>query len=142
MKCSRMLICLSVFQMFVSFPESLVAGSPQSKPRSVTRGISQLVEIRNGKKSCWGVIVQLGELNFNQTIDQDELSVTEDKHGSDLKPIMTWTVDQHRKKLTIQFKSGMGDFGTGNSVTVRVSESALSPNPMQRYVFQISTDIL
>ena len=133
-----LLVTLTVF-LHASF---LIAGTPRSKKKQSNGGLYQLVETRNGKRSCWGLIIRLGDLTFNKSIDENELTIRESKHQADLKSIMSWTVDDNGKKLTIEFKRGAGDFGTGDDATVIIRGSAFVSNPEQDYMFQISTDIL
>src|ERR1039458_5058512 len=81
-----------------------------------TAGVFQLIETRNGT-ACWGFVVQLDKLSFEETIGPGELSLVDAKYNRELKDIMTWTVDKSKKVLTVKFKPGMGDFGSGNTVT-------------------------
>ncbi len=138
----RIQIITIVLFMLSCYPLVLYAGASGAKQSKATRGIFQLVETRNGKKSCWGFIIQLSDLSFKQSIDQDDLTITDAKYARDMKPIMTWAVDNSRKRLTIIFKQGMGDFGSGDDVTVRIRGNALTGEPKQDYVFEIATDIL
>ena len=105
-------------------------------------GISQLIETRNGKTSCWGLVIQFDRLTLKKSIDQDELSIIEAKYLKDLKDIMTWSVDKTRKKLVIIFKQGYGDFGTGNSVTLTIKDWAFVTSPKVTIAFSIPTDPL
>ena len=88
-------------------------------------GISQLVEKRSGRVSCWGVVIHIGNVRFRRNIKRDQILISEAKHGHDLRGIMTWRVDQNGRRLVVKFKPGMGDFGSGNTVEVRVARSAL-----------------
>ena len=134
---------LAILILFSSCcPIFLRAGSPSTKPPKSERGIFQLIESRDGRTSCWGVVICLGELSFKDTVDQDYLTITEAKHASDLKELMSWKVDQSHKRLTVSFKRGMGDFGSGNDVTVRIRGDAIVGEPEQDYVFTIATDVL
>jgi hypothetical protein len=87
-------------------------------------GISQLVENRKGQVSCWGVRIQLGKLRFRHNISPNQIIIREAKHGHDLRETMTWSVDENASQLSIRFKPGMGDFGTGNTVEVQIERSA------------------
>jgi hypothetical protein len=107
-------------------------------------GIYQLIEVRNGRKSCWGVVIQLGELRFKKRITADQLTIREAKHGHDLRGIMLWRVSRGGKQLIIKFKKGAGDFGSGNAVEVRVDRAAFDspvPSPNTRFEWSIPTDI-
>ena len=88
-------------------------------------GISQVVESRDGRTSCWGVAILLDERAFSPRIAANQIKVTEAKHNADLTDLMSWSVSASGKRLAIMFKPGMGDFGSGNSVTVRVDAAAI-----------------
>ena len=103
--------------------------------------IRQIVETRNGKKSCWGVVIVLKKLTFNKSILTNEITIIEFKHNSDLKDIMIWKVDKSRKKLSVKFKKGAGDFGTGNAVEVTIKASAFKESPTEPISLTIGTDI-
>jgi hypothetical protein len=103
--------------------------------------IQRIVETREGHKACWGVLIQLDKLSFNKTVKANELSIIEQKHDRDEKNIMTWRVDKSRHKLTIKFKKGCGDFGTGNIVDVIIKPSAISGAQSEDIMLSISTDI-
>ncbi|HLX12780.1 MAG TPA: hypothetical protein VKS81_08200 [Bacteroidota bacterium] len=81
-------------------------------------------------------------MKFNRTIGIDELDIRDGKYVRDMKPILIWEVSKNGKSLVIKFKPGMGDFGSGNDVTVRINGSAFTTNPEQTYVFALSTDRL
>jgi hypothetical protein len=51
-------------------------------PQSVA-GITQLVENRGGRVSCWGVTIQLGNSRFRETIRPDQMMIREARHGHD-----------------------------------------------------------
>jgi hypothetical protein len=59
---------------------------------------------------------------------------------------MTWHVSPDGKQLIIKFKPGMGDFGTGNWVTVQIDCSAFTDScetpGMIRYGGSITSDVL
>jgi len=110
----------------------LVAAVPMGVAADRTRqggGISQLVEAREGRLSCWGIIIELDQTTFNPKITSEQLSITDSKYGRDLKDLLDWEVDRVGKLLTIRFKPGSGDFRTGNVVTVSVQTSAFSRPP-------------
>ena len=125
-----------------------VSGSTLLQQTRVTRtpvGISQLVEKRAGRISCWGVIIQLGKTRFEKRIREEQIEIDDAKYGRELKGMMTWRVEQGGKRLIIKFKAGMGDFGSGNRVEVRIDRSAfvesiMSPN--NRFEWSIDTDVL
>jgi hypothetical protein len=122
------------------------SGMPQSNrvPRSPA-GITQLVGNRGGRVSCWGVVIQLGNLRFRQTIHPDQIVIHEAKHDHDLRDIMNWHVEQNGKRLVIKFKPGMGDFGSGNRVEVQIDRSAfvgLTESSNDRFDWSMDTDVL
>jgi hypothetical protein len=106
--------------------------------------ISQLVESHDGRVSCWGVRIELDQTTFNPNITSKQLSVTDSKYGRDLKDLMVWKVDGGGKVLTIRFKPGDGDFGTGNAVNISVDASAfVRPTAVMEVVtWSIATDPL
>ncbi len=122
------------------------SGMPQSnRIPSAPAGITQLVENRGGRVSCWGVVIQLGNSRFRQTINPDQIVIREAKHDYDLRDIMAWHVEQNGKRLVIKFKPGMGDFGSGNAVEVRVERSAFTgrvPSGNNHFRWLIDTDVL
>jgi hypothetical protein len=120
----------------ILFANTIIAASP--KPLAT---IQRIVETRKGQKSCWGVVIQLKKFLFNKSIASNELSIVEAKHSSDLKDIMTWNVDKSRKKLTIKFKKGCGDFGSGNMVEVIIKSSSIAGSQQENIKLSISTDI-
>lgn len=128
--------------MFTYVVFSTTFGAEKSKGHTVCSGICQLIETRGGRTSCWGVIVTFDRLTLKDSVAEDRISITDAKYDRNLKPIMTWSVSDKGKRLTIEFKPGMGDFGTGNAVTVRIDGTAFRSNPIQTYVFAISTDRL
>jgi len=87
---------------------------------------SCLIEVRAGVTSCWGVVIQLDRGSFKPKIGSEQISVVEAKYGRNLVPLMPWAVSPDGKRLTVKFKQGNGDFGTGNTVILRVAGAALS----------------
>jgi hypothetical protein len=102
--------------------------------------IERIVETRSGRQSCWGLVITLDKLSFKKSITTDQLSIREAKHNSDVKDLMAWSVDDSRKKLTILFKPNCGDFGSGNTVEVSISASALAGSQNEDIKLTISTD--
>ena len=110
-----------------------------------TASISQLVENREGRISCWGIIIQLGNLRFRNRISPNQIMIREAKHGHDLRRIMEWHVDRNGRRLTIRFKPGMGDFGSGNAVEVEIQRSAFTDQVSSgnnHFRWSINTDVL
>ena len=135
-----------ILMIFISLTAASALGIPQSQrmPRSPA-GITQVVEDRAGRVSCWGVVIQLGNLRFRETVNPDQLVIREAKHGHDLRGSMTWRVEQGGRRLVIKFKPGMGDFGSGNRVEVQIDRSALVgriESANNRFVWIIDTDVL
>jgi hypothetical protein len=120
----------------VLFANTLTTASP--KPLAT---IKRIVETREGRKSCWGVVIQLRKLSFNKSVARNELSIIEAKHNHEMTDIMTWSVDKTRKKLTVKFKKGSGDFGSGNMVEVKIKSSAIAGSQKENINLLISTDI-
>lgn len=104
----------------------LASGQPRTPQDAGAAGIWQLIEDRNGRVSCWGVVIQLARLSFPATVQPSAIEVTEAKHSRSLNDVMQWEVDRTRKRLTIRFRPGKGDFGTGNRVEVRIKRDALN----------------
>lgn len=84
-----------------------------------------MVENRGGQRGVWGVQITLDDSRFKPTIAPGELRIIEGKHDRDITDMMQWSISDGGARLTILFKPGMGDFGSGNTVTVRVTQSAL-----------------
>ncbi len=118
------------------------AQSQPAKHNDAVGGVSQIIETRHGRTSCRGVVIEFNVLTLKDTVGADQIAITEAKHGSDLKQLMIWKVEDGGKRLVIQFKPNTGDFGSGNCVTVAIRGSAFATEPVQIYVFQISTDPL
>lgn len=123
-----------------------VAGAPQRiHVPNQPAGISQLIENREGRVSCWGVVIQLGNLRFKSRVSPHQIIIREAKHGHDLKETMTWRVTQDGRRLVIKFKPKMGDFGSGNSVEIQIDRTAFDSSidsPNNRFEWLISTDVL
>jgi len=107
-----------------------------------TAGVFQLIETRNGRTACWGVVVQLDKFTFEETIGPNELSLVDAKYNRELKELMTWTVDKSKKMLTVKFKSGMGDFGSGNAVTLVLKPGVFPADENQGFSISLPTDPL
>lgn len=119
-----------------------VAQSQLAMHNGAVGGVSQIVETRNGRTLCRGVMIQLRELTLKDTIESAQLAITEAKHGSDLKRTMTWSIEDQGKRLVVKFEPGKGDFGSDNYITVAIRGSAFVTEPQHTYVFEISTDVL
>jgi hypothetical protein len=90
---------------------------------------SCLTQIRGGKKSCWGIVIKLEDGLFKKTIRREELKLVEAKHGANIIDLTNWHTSHSGKQLTIQFKPGRGDFGTGNRVAVTLYKTAFALLP-------------
>jgi len=135
---SLLLLCLAA-----AFAPSHVLSQP-IHARHPPPGIYRLIENRGGRVSCWGVVIRLGNLRFRKVIRPDQIMIREAKHGHDLRGMMSWHVGQSGKWLVIKFKSGMGDFGSGNSAEVVVDRSAMSvaaEAQNNRFEWSINTDV-
>ena len=116
-----------------------------TSPALTGGGISQIVEARKGRKSCWGVVLTLNEMTFRDVIKPDDIKIVDGKYGRDLKRIMEWQVSNSGRTLIVRFKPNCGDFGTGNGVTVHIGKSAFETTgrfPNNRFSWSIATDIL
>src|ERR1035437_5664867 len=88
-------------------------------------GIRQIIETRGSQHSVWGVTIVLQECVCSRSLNDGDIQIVEEKHGHDITNMMSWSLSEDRRQLRLQFKRGMGDFGTGNSVTVRVKRTAV-----------------
>lgn len=131
-----------VIVLFAILTLPVVAVCGGGKTSSTSYGtISQIVQSRNHRKSCWGVVIHLKNLHFKNSISAAELTITEAKHSSDLRPLMVWNVMKSKRALTIKFKQGMGDFGTGNFTIIHIDSTAIVGSPKGGLEFAISTDL-
>ena len=115
---------------------SMSAAAQQPGPPTHQINTSCLTQIRGGKKSCWGVVIRLEAGLFKKTIRREELKVVEAKHGATLIDLMNWHTSHGGRQLTIEFKSGSGDFGTGNRVAITLYKTAfvLPPKDFPNYM--------
>ena len=90
---------------------------------------SCLTEIRSGKKSCWGIVIEFEDARFKTKISPQQLRIYEAKHGSSLQKLMIWSVSNNGRRLTIRFKPGTGDFGSGNKAEITLYKSAFVEPP-------------
>lgn len=105
---------------------------------------SCVTETRAGKKSCWGIAIKFDDAQFNKRVHRDQFKVFESKHGANLLNLMTWRTSRDGKQLTIKFKPGKGDFGTGNQAEITLFKTAFSlpPKDFPEYVVIVQrTDI-
>jgi hypothetical protein len=105
---------------------------------------SCLTEIRAGKQSCWGIVIKFDDAVFRKRVQPNQLRVFEAKHGANLLNLMTWRTSRDRKQLTIKFKPGTGDFGTGNKAGITLYKTAftLPPKNFPEYIVIVQrTDI-
>ncbi|MDQ3755356.1 MAG: hypothetical protein M3371_11575 [Acidobacteriota bacterium] len=129
--------------LLILAPSGDRAGVRDNRPVSST-GISRLVERRDGRLSCWGVVIQLDQLKLRPVIKPEQISAVEAKHGHELQEMMTWRGERGERQLVIKFKPGMGDFGSENSVDIRLSRTAFVGKarvPVDGVVWRIGTDI-
>ena len=129
----RPLILLFGLVLFANTSVSQTRFRPVSELRSPTWLVrtSCLTEIRGGKKSCWGIVIDFDDARFKTRISSQQLKIYEAKHGSSLLRLMTWRVSREGKQLTIKFKPGMGDFGTGNRAEITLYKTAFLTPPRQ-----------
>ncbi len=135
------LMMIAFAALFVSTigPMATLGGVKTGKTAFGT--ISQIVQTRDGKTSCWGVLIKLQKLHFKDSLAASQLVITEAKHSSDLRPLMVWRVGKSRRTLMVEFKPGMGDFGSGNYMTIRIDSSGIVGSPKGGLQFSISTDL-
>jgi len=115
-------------------------GSPTWQVRT-----SCLTEIRGGKKSCWGIVIDFDDAQFKKRISPHQIKIFEAKHGTNLLNLMTWRVSREGRRLTIKFKPGSGDFGTGNraEITLYRTTFVVPPKNFPHYaIFVWGTDDL
>jgi hypothetical protein len=120
----------------------LATGQSKSPNEPQAAGIWQLIEERNGRVSCWGAVIQLSQLRFPATLEPSSIDVTEAKHNRSVKDLIEWEVDSTRKRLTIRFRPGMGDFRTGNRMEVRIKRQVLDPTSSGPMIWVLETDRL
>jgi len=134
------------FLVVVPISLSPVSGLPPiNRVHRNSAGISQLVENREGRISCWGVIVQLANVRFRDTINPNQIIVREAKHGRDIREMMTWSVDRNGRRLVLRFKPGMGDFGSGNNVEIQIERSGfrkMGSSGNNHFRWSIDTNVL
>ncbi len=127
--------------LFFSIIGSMAALGGVKTGKTAFGTISQIVQTRDGRISCWGVFIRLDKLHFKDSLATSQLVITEAKHSSDLRPLMIWQVGKSRRTLTVEFKPGMGDFGSGNYMTIRIDSSGIVGSPKGGLQFSISTDL-
>jgi hypothetical protein len=139
------LLCLTGCSRF--YPE------PEPAP-----GVFQLIENRDGRIACWGVMIQLRSLTVKERLvpvdeemvdvrtgqirrvarreylSPDEIQVQDLRTGRDLAGSLVWSVEPSRKRILIRLKPGMGEFIRGSGIRVKIARSAfenppLSPEP-------------
>ena len=88
-------------------------------------GVTQIVEDSPRGPHCVGLMIQLSALRLKAgPLPPGRIEIREAKHGSRLNEIMETVVSADRKAVTLRFKRGTGDFGSGNRVEVRISRTA------------------
>lgn len=104
---------------------------PITELRNPTRQVqtSCLTEIRSGKRSCWGIVIEFKDARFKSKISSQQLKIYEAKHGSSLQKLMSWSVSNDGRRLTIVFKPGTGDFGSGNKAEITLYRTAFVEPP-------------
>ena len=119
---------LSLAVTLTAFLNLSVAFGQLGPPKYQVR-TSCLTEIRGGKKSCWGIVIDFEDAQFKKRISPEQLKVFEAKHGTNLLNLMTWRVSRDGRRLTIKFKPGTGDFGTGNRAEITLYKTAFNVPP-------------
>ena len=140
---ARVLFCCSL--LLATSPVVFGATLQYKHPQVLPTSIFQIIETKNGRRSCRGVVVQLGSSRLRRVINPEQIAISEGKHGHDLRDIMAWRVIKGGRKLIIKFKPGAGDFGGGNVVEVRLARSAFI-KPLESanvdFSWVIHTDIM
>ncbi len=103
-------------------------------------GVYQLIERTSGRAVCWGLIIQLHELTFEDSISRSQIRVVEAKHNRDLMDLMELVLDHRHKMLTLKFNQGKGGFGSGDDVEITINGTAFIGAPQQTFMWSISTD--
>jgi hypothetical protein len=117
-------------------------------------GVFQLIENRDGRIACWGVMIQLRSLTVKERLvpvdeemvdvrtgqirrvarreylSPDEIQVQDLRTGRDLAGSLVWTVEPSRKRILIRLKSGMGEFIRGSGIRVKIARSAFENPPL------------
>jgi hypothetical protein len=88
------------------------------------------------------VVIQLSQLTFPSKLDPSAIDISEAKHNRNVKDLMEWSVDPERKRLTIQFRPGAGDFGSGNRVEVKIRREVFQPGSQGALIWVVETDPL
>ncbi|HEY2975647.1 MAG TPA: hypothetical protein VGJ48_24245 [Pyrinomonadaceae bacterium] len=139
------IICIALLIAIFVMDGAVLGSSGHRAVRDTSAGISQLIEDRNGRATCWGVVIQLRDMTFQRSINANQIKVVEGKHGHNLTHLMTWNIDRKGKRLTIKFKAHAGDFGAGNLVQVDIERSAFV-EPIQsgnlKFDWAIGTDVM
>lgn len=104
--------------LLLAIAQALVAAAVSAQAAE-SAGIFQLVQQRDGRRACWGVVIRLNRLAFRPTIEPAQLAIRDDKHDRELHDAMRWAVDGAGKQLTIQWRRVRAI-----SVQETVSESA------------------
>ena len=139
-------ISIVALMVLVSISDAKSQLRPTTELRDPTWRVrtSCLAEIRGGKKSCWGIVIEFNDAQFKARISPQQLKIYEAKHGTSLLKLMTWRISGDRKRLTIKFKAGTGDFGSGNRAEVTSYKRAfiVPPKDFPEYViFVQETDL-
>ncbi len=117
--------------------------TPESSDSTVGPGIYQLRQIRDARDSCWGIAVVFDTLTLKADLAPGEVGLVDGKRARDHLPSMNCTVEKGGKRLVIDFKPGLGGFGSGNHVDVWIERSAFREPPTipGRLEFRVPTDL-
>ena len=140
-ECLSLIIMAQLFLLFTLIPIANVAQpvAPISELRSATWLVrtSCLSEIREGQKSCWGIVIDVDDARFKPRILPRQLKIYEAKHGTSLLRLTTWHVSSDGKQLIIRFKPGTGDFGSGNRAEITLYKTAFIAPPKHFPVYAV-----
>ena len=101
--------------------------------------IKPIVEIRNEKRSIWGVEITLASCRLKNIDALSLITVIERKHSHDITNMLQMTSSQNLSILIIRFKNGMGDFGSGNTIDITIPENALDINSQSKSSIVLTT---
>ncbi len=103
-----------------------------------------IIETRNGKRSVWGISLQLST-PLKQPVTPETISIVESKHSRELRRLMDLRLKQHGQQLDVMFKPGKGDFGSGNTVHISIRIGVLLANgnkSTRETAIDVKTDLL
>lgn len=105
----------------------LIIGCAQTPPKQpLSEGIHQHIEVRDGRRSVWGVDIVVKDYRFKQNIEADQVEIKLLSHGRVINHRVLWSVSEDGSRLNIVLKPGEADFRRGSTVAIRVARAALT----------------